>query len=77
MVVREGFNMLVGLVCSSDTGIVLCIEDARLARNGREWHHLIDLCALTGTLMMDPNDIYDPRLSNDRLLLGLNSSSTV
>lgn len=71
MVVREGFNTLVGLVCSNDTGMVLCTEDARLARNGREWHHLIDLCALTGTLLMDPNDIYDPRLINDRLMLGL------
>jgi DNA invertase Pin-like site-specific DNA recombinase len=71
VIVREGFNTLVGLVCSTEVGMVLCTEDARLARNGREWHHLIDLCALTGTLLMDPNDIYDPRLSNDRLLLGL------
>jgi DNA invertase Pin-like site-specific DNA recombinase len=48
-----------------------CIETSRLARNGRDWHHLIDLCALVGTLVIDPDDTYDPRLVNDRLLLGL------
>ncbi|MFW8603069.1 recombinase family protein [Rhizobium beringeri] len=48
-----------------------CIEASRLARNGRDWHHLIDLCALAGTLIIDPDGAYDPRLVNDRLLLGL------
>src|SRR6266699_519040 len=43
----------------------------RLARNGRDWHHLIDLCALVGALVIDPDGTYDPRLVNDRLLLGL------
>jgi DNA invertase Pin-like site-specific DNA recombinase len=42
-----------------------------LARNGRDCHHLIDLCALAGTLVVDPDDAYDPRIVNDRLLLGL------
>lgn len=42
-----------------------------MARNGRDWHHLIDLCALTGTVVVDPDGAYDPRLVNDRLLLGL------
>jgi DNA invertase Pin-like site-specific DNA recombinase len=50
---------------------VFCNEASRLARNGRDWHHLIDLCALVGTLVIDPDGTYDPRLVNDRLLLGL------
>ncbi len=50
---------------------MFCIEASRLARNGRDWHHLVDLCALTGALVIDPDGIYDPRLMNDRLLLGL------
>jgi excisionase family DNA binding protein len=71
---RTGFNDLVGAVCTSEVGAVFCIEDARLARNGREWHHLIDLCALTGTLLIDPRGVYDPRLIDDRLLLGFKGS---
>jgi DNA invertase Pin-like site-specific DNA recombinase len=74
VVERRGFEKLVGAVCTGEVGAVLCIEDARLARNGREWHHLIDLCGLTGTLLIDPNGVYDARLSNDRLLLGLKGS---
>lgn len=71
LVSRAGFEALVGIVCSQEVGAVFCIEDARLARNGREWHHLIDLCAMTATLLIDPNDVYDPRVANDRLLLGM------
>lgn len=71
---RQGFNELLGGVCAGEVGAVLCIEDARLARNGREWHHLIDLCAFTATLVIDPHGIFDPRLSHDRLLLGLKGS---
>ncbi|MGH0348276.1 recombinase family protein, partial [Sinorhizobium meliloti] len=67
---RPGFERLVALVCSGNVGAVYCIEASRLARNGRDWHHLIDLCALAGTLVIDPG-AYDPRLVNDRLLLGL------
>ncbi len=52
-------------------GAVFCIEASRLSRNGRDWHHLIDLCALAGSLVIDPDGVYDPRLINDRLLLGL------
>ena len=59
------------MVCSGDVGAVYCIEASRLARNGRDWHHLIDLCALAGALVVDPDGAYDPRLVNDRLLLGL------
>src|SRR6516164_5960872 len=68
---RPGFERLVAMVCSGDVGAVYCIEASRLARNGRDWHHLIDLCALVGTLVIDPDGTYDPRLVNDRLLLGL------
>jgi DNA invertase Pin-like site-specific DNA recombinase len=68
---RPGFERLVALVCSGNVGAVYCIEASRLARNGRDWHHLIDLCALTGALVIDPDGAFDPRLVNDRLLLGL------
>lgn len=68
---RPGFERLVAMVCSGDVGAVYCIEASRLARNGRDWHHLIDLCALAGTLVIDPDGAYDPRFVNDRLLLGL------
>lgn len=71
LVERPGFQKLVATVCAATTGAVFCIEASRLARNGRDWHHLIDLCALTGTLVIDPDGTYDPRLVNDRLLLGL------
>jgi DNA invertase Pin-like site-specific DNA recombinase len=68
---RPGFQRLVASVCAGGVGAVFCIEASRLARNGRDWHHLIDLCALVGTLIVDPDGVYDPRLTNDRLLLGL------
>lgn len=68
---RPGFQKLVASVCTGAVGAVFCIEASRLARNGRDWHHLIDLCALVGTLVVDPDGTYDPRLVNDRLLLGL------
>jgi len=68
---RPGFQRLVAEVCAGAVGAVYCIEASRLARNGRDWHHLIDLCALTGALIVDPEGVYDPRLMNDRLLLGL------
>ena len=68
---RPGFERLVAMVCSGNVGAVYCIEASRLARNGRDWHHLIGLCALAGALVIDPDGAYDPRLVNDRLLLGL------
>ena len=68
---RPGFQKLVVSVCAGMVGAVFCIEASRLARNSRDWHHLIDLCALVGTLVVDPDGTYDPRLVNDRLLLGL------
>ena len=71
VVVRPGFQKLVASVCSGAVGAVFCIEASRLARNGRDWHHLVDLCAVVGVLVIDPDGVYDPRLVNDRLLLGL------
>lgn len=68
---RPGFQKLVTSVCGGSVGAVFSIEASRLARNGRDWHHLIDLCALVGTLVVDHDGVYDPRLINDRLLLGL------
>jgi DNA invertase Pin-like site-specific DNA recombinase len=71
LVERPGFQKLVASVCTGSVGAVFCIEASRLARNGRDWHHLIDLCALVGALVIDPDGVYEPRLVNDRLLLGL------
>jgi len=71
MIERPGFQKLMAAVCANKIGAVYCIEASRLARNGRDWHHLIDLCALAGVLVIDHDGVYDPRLINDRLLLGL------
>ena len=71
---RPGFDRLVSAVCAGEVGAVFCLEASRLARNGRDWHHLLDLCALTQTLIIDPDGMYDPRHVNDRLLLGLKGS---
>ena len=68
---RPGFQKLAAAVCTGSIGAVFCIEASRLSRNGRDWHHLIDLCALAGSLVIDLDGAYDPRLINDRLLLGL------
>jgi len=71
LVERPGFQRLVADVCSGDVGAVFCIEASRLARNGRDWHHLIELCGMVGAVVVDPDGVYDPSLLNDRLLLGL------
>jgi DNA invertase Pin-like site-specific DNA recombinase len=68
---RPGFERLVAAVCRGQVGAVLAVEASRLARNNRDWHHLVDLCALTEALVIDHDGIYDPRGLNDRLLLGL------
>lgn len=68
---RQGFARLLAAVCQGDVGAVFALEASRLARNNRDWHHLIDLCAMTETLLIDDDGVYDPRLINDRLLLGL------
>jgi DNA invertase Pin-like site-specific DNA recombinase len=71
LVERAGFEQLVGAVCAGSVGAIFCLEASRLARNGREWHHLIELCGMTGTVIVDPDGIYDPAMMNDRLLLGM------
>ena len=68
---RPGFQRLVAEVCTGEVGAVFCIEASRLARNGRDWHHLIELCGMVGVVVIDPDGVYDPVLVNDRLLLGL------
>jgi DNA invertase Pin-like site-specific DNA recombinase len=68
---RDGFAELVSAVGLGEVGLVLALEVSRLARNSAEWYRLLDLCALAGTLIADDATIYDPRLFNDRLLLGL------
>src|SRR5512136_1416383 len=68
---RPGFGRLLAAVCQGAAGAVVALEASRLARNNRDWHHLVDLCGLTDTLLIDDDGIYDPKLLNDRLLLGL------
>jgi len=71
LVDRPGFQRLVTEICEGQIGAVFCLEASRLARNGRDWHHLIELCGLVGAVLIDPEGIYDPRVINDRLMLGL------
>jgi len=68
---RSGFERLLRVVCEGQVGAVLSIEASRLARNGREWHTLLEFCGIVGVLLIDAQAIYDPRLTNDRLLLGV------
>ena len=68
---RDGFQHLVTEVALGHAGIVLGLEVSRLARNNADWHRLLELAALTSTLILDEDGIYDPAHFNDRLLLGL------
>ena len=68
---REGFQRLVAEVGMGRAGIVLGLEVSRLARNSTEWHRLLEICALSETLILDEDGVYDPGDFNDRLLLGL------
>jgi DNA invertase Pin-like site-specific DNA recombinase len=68
---RAGFQELVAEVSLGHVGLILAYEASRLARNNAAWYTLIDLAALRGTLLADPDGLYDPRDYNDRLLLGL------
>jgi DNA invertase Pin-like site-specific DNA recombinase len=68
---REGFQKLVTEVGLGKAGIVLGLEVSRLARNSTDWHRLLGICALTDTLILDEDGVYDPSYFNDRLLLGL------
>ena len=68
---RTGFTRVVAAVCLREVGAIFSLEASRLARNNRDWYQLIDLCALMETLIIDFDGIYDPRLLNDRLVLGV------
>ncbi len=70
-ITRIGFDRLVAEVGLGHIGIVFAIEVSRVARNNREWYHLLDLCALVDTLIADGDGLYHPAAINDRLLLGL------
>ena len=68
---RPGFERLLAAICEGRVGAVFAIEASRLARNGRDWHTLIEFCGLVGTVIVDEDGIYEPRHPNDRLLLGM------
>jgi excisionase family DNA binding protein len=70
-IARPGFDRLLAAVCKGGVGAVFSIEASRLARNGRDWHTLLEFCGLVNTLLVDEDGIYDPRHPNDRLLLGM------
>ncbi len=71
---RPGFEKLVAGLCSGTVGAVFCLEVSRLARNGRDWHHVLELCGLADARVADHDGVYDPRHPNDRLLLGMKGS---
>jgi DNA invertase Pin-like site-specific DNA recombinase len=68
---RPGFERLLKALCDGQVGAVLCIEASRLARNGRDWHTLLEFCSIVDALLIDAEAVYDARLTNDRLLLGM------
>ena len=70
---RTGFQTLITEVSMGRAGIVMGLEVSRLARNNADWHRLLEICALAGTLILDEDGVYDPAHFNDRLLLGVNS----
>ena len=70
-VARPGFDRLLAAICRGAVGAVVSIEASRLARNGRDWHTLLEFCALVGSLIVDEDGVYDPRSPNDLLLLGM------
>jgi DNA invertase Pin-like site-specific DNA recombinase len=71
---RPGFERLVAALCAGQVGAVLCLDASRLARNGRDWHHLLELCGLVEARVIDHDGVYDPCRPNDRLLLGMKGS---
>ena len=68
---RPGFERLLRSLCDGQLGAVFSVEASRLARNGRDWHTLLEFCSIVGALLIDYETVYDPRLTNDRLLLGM------
>ncbi len=73
-VARPGFDRLVAWLCAGKVGAVLCFDASRLARNGRDWHHLLELCGLVEARVIDLDGVYNPCRPNDRLLLGMKGS---
>ena len=73
-VARPGFDKLVAWLCAGNVGAVLCFDASRLARNGRDWHHLLELCGLVEARVIDFDGVYNPCRPNDRLLLGMKGS---
>src|ERR1700756_5007854 len=74
LVTRAGFERMVAEVCLGKVGAVAAREVARFARNSREWQQLVEVCRVVDTVLIDQEMVYAPRLSNDRLLLGLKGS---
>jgi DNA invertase Pin-like site-specific DNA recombinase len=72
---RSGFERLLSAICTRAAGTVLAIEASRLARNGRDWHTLLEFCTLVNTLIIDEDGVCDPKYINDRLLLGMKGPS--
>ncbi|MGC2223058.1 MAG: recombinase family protein [Methylocella sp.] len=70
-VTRPGFERLLAAICEGRAGAVFAIEASPLARNGRDWHTLIEFCGLVGAIIIDEDGVYEPRHPNDRLLLGM------
>ena len=71
---RLGFQGMIADLALGKIGLVLALEVTRLSRSSRDWHHLLDICAITSTLIADAESLYDPRTYNDRLLLGLKAT---
>ena len=74
LVTRTGFERMVADVCLGKVGAVAAREVSRFARNSREWQHLVEMCRVVDTVLIDQETVYAPRMSNDRLLLGLKGS---
>ena len=68
---RPGFERPLAAICEGRVGAVLSVEASRLARNGRDWHTLLEFCGLVGTIIVDEDGAYDPASPNDRLLLAM------
>jgi DNA invertase Pin-like site-specific DNA recombinase len=68
---RQNFQALLAEISSRPVGVVLALEDSRLARSSADWHRLVEICVVTQTLRADETAVYDPRDPNDRLLLGV------
>lgn len=73
---RPGFERLLAAICEGRVGAVMSVEASRLARNGRDWHTLLEFCGLVGTVIIDEDGVYDPASPNVRLLLGMNGTVT-